>query len=194
MDFNDLNFEDIISDAEKKKKTKKKARSKDKGNRGERLFAKLLKERFGFDFTRTLGSGNRWSQVQFLPNHAQQTFSGDLVCPETFKFVIECKDGYNDEDLHSVLSKNKGLAEINGWIKQSLNESKRCDRLPMIAWKKDYKPWIVFIQEMALQDFSGKGDFYGRSRAFEYSFKYREWIIVPLTELLKLPDEFFFKG
>jgi len=183
MDFNDLDFEDIISDAEKKKKSKKKVRSKDKGNRGERLFGKLLKERFGFDFTRTLGSGNRWGQVRSLPEHAQQTFSGDLVCPETFKFVIECKDGYNDEDLHMVLGKNTGRAEIDGWIKQALDESKRCDRIPMIAWKKDYKPWIIFIQQKIIQD-----------HTFEYSFKYREWLIIPATELLKLPDEFFFKG
>lgn len=186
MDFEGINFDDVIADAEKKKEKKKKKDSGGKGKRGERNLGKVLKERFGFEFTRTAGSGNRWGQVVYLPKHATETYSGDLVCPENFRFVIECKDGYNDLDLHFCLGSNKGYAKIDSWIEQSLDESKRCKRVPLIAWKKDYKPWVVFILEKT----------YNESTSFvsqPYRLYYNGWVVLSLNILLELPDSFWFK-
>jgi len=189
MDFEGINFDDVIADAEKKKKKKKKKNSGEKGKRGERNLAKVLKERFGFEFTRTVGSGNRWGQVSFLPQHATDTYSGDIVCPENFKFVIECKDGYNDLDLHFCVGSNKGYAKIDSWIEQSIDEAKRSERLPIITWKKDYKPWVALVRKIDLPM---------RRKPYLVIWKsfhmiYNDWAVLPLTALLELPDEFWFK-
>lgn len=179
MDFDDLQLEDVVAEAEKKKKRKRKVDSKAKGNRTERNLGKVLKDRFGFEFTRTLGSGNRWGQVFFLPSHAQQTFSGDLVCPENFRFVIECKGGYSEIDLHA--SFKSGLKEIDEWMEQAEDEAKRCGREPLICWKKNYKPWLAFV----------KGFEFDHPQ-FPFCMHYKEWLILPLKELLKYEDTFFF--
>jgi hypothetical protein len=184
MDFEDIDFDDVIAQSEKKekaKKKKKKANSKDKGRRFENNLCKVLKNRFGFEFTRTIGSGNRWGQVSFLPHHAQQTFSGDLVCPENFKFVIECKGGYNDIDIHGAFE--KGIASLDKWIKQAEDEGERCGRTPIICWKKDYKPWLSLIE---LSNFDEP------YKLFDYHFKYRNYIMFPLLEILKFEDNFFY--
>lgn len=178
-DFNDFEFEDVIKDAETAKKKKK--NSGDKGHRGERNLSKLLKKRFNIEFSRTVGSGNRWSQVLLLPKFAQNVYSGDLLCPESFKFVIECKDGYGEIDIHSCFE--RGIKKIDEWMQQSLDEHLRCGRLPIICWKKDYKPWLAIVRE---KDIEGE--------EFKYLLHYKDWCIIDLDELLKLPDEFFFEN
>jgi hypothetical protein len=177
-DFNDFEFEDVIGDAEIAKKKKK--NSDDKGHRGERNLSKLLKKRFNMEFSRTVGSGNRWGQVLLLPKFAQNVYSGDIL-PENefFKFVIECKDGYGEIDLHVCFE--RGIKKIDEWMQQSLDEHLRCGRLPIICWKKDYKPWLAMVRE---QDIEGK--------KFKYLLHYKDWCIIDLNEFLNLPDEFFF--
>ena len=176
-DFKDFEFEDVIGDLDKNKKKKKD--SSGKGKRGERNLGKLLKKRFGFEFTRTIGSGNRWGQVLFLPKFAQNVYSGDILPEdENFKFVIECKDGYEDIDLHVCFE--RGLKKIDEWIEQSTNEHLRCGRLPIICWKKDYKPWLVMIRK---EDLKGE---------FKYLLSYKDWCIIALRKLLDLDNSFFF--
>ena len=81
-------FEDaddfVLDDLFKKKN--KKVDGKKKGNRTELDLTKLLNNRFKTGFSRSVGSGNRWSQTNHLPKHAQDIFSGDLVVPSGFKF------------------------------------------------------------------------------------------------------------
>jgi hypothetical protein len=173
----DLDFEDVIENAEKKRKKKN---SGNKGHRGERNLCKVLKKRFGFEFTRTIGSGNRWGQVCFLPKFAQNVYSGDLICPENFKFVIECKDGYGDIDLHTCFE--QGLKKIDEWMEQATDEHLRCGRLPIIVWKKDYKPWLAMIRK---EDLKGE---------FRYLLSYKDWYIMALSKILDLEDDFFFKN
>jgi Holliday junction resolvase len=177
-DFDDFEFEDVIGNAENAKKKKK--NSGDKGHRGERNLGKLLKKRFGFDFVRTIGSGNRWSQVVFLPKFASNVYSGDLICPENFKFVVECKDGYGEIDLHVCFE--RGLKKLDEWMQQATDEHLRCGRFPIICWKKDYKPWLAMIRKEDL----GKAE-------FKYLLNYKDWCIMALCKLLDLNDGFFFK-
>src|SRR4051812_39447411 len=96
-----MEIDDLFNRDDKKKK---KINSGNKGKNGERELCKLLTERFGQTFTRSVGSGNRWSQVANMPAHAIATYSGDLVPPsESFLWVIECKMGYPDIDLSFAL-------------------------------------------------------------------------------------------
>jgi Holliday junction resolvase len=182
--FEDIEFDDIIKDAEDKKKRKKGVHPKQKGDRTERNLCKLLKGRFKFEFTRTVGSGNRHGQVKFLPDHAKETYSGDLVCPENFKFVIESKGGYKNEikDIHPAFF--RGLKLIDDWMEQALEEFKESGRIPIIAWKKDYKPWLGFIPTKYFEnEFAPTSSFYSI---------YKDWTIMMLEDILKAPDEFFF--
>ena len=93
--FADLEVEDILEHHVKKKKVN----GKQKGNRTELHLCKMLTKHFEEEFSRALGSGARTSQVAHLPEHAKKTLTGDICVPEGFKWVIECKGGYED-DMH----------------------------------------------------------------------------------------------
>jgi hypothetical protein len=171
-------FDDFVQDdsllANKKKK---KVNGKKKGSRTELDLTKILTKRFGQPFSRTVASGARWSQA-VLPDHAREVFSGDIVVMKGFKFVIESKGGYDSIDMSSVFT--HGNSELDSFLNQATNDSKRCNRKPMMCWKKTRKPWLAFI---LTEELMGK--------EFEYSMKYREWTAVALDNLLKLEDSFF---
>ncbi|MEI8270582.1 MAG: hypothetical protein WCG45_04380, partial [bacterium] len=157
---------------------KKKVDGKKKGNRTELDLTKVLNARFKTGFSRSVGSGNRWSQT-VLPKHAQDIFSGDLVVPQGFKFVIESKGGYDDVDLSNIFLKGNNV--IDSFLKQVTSDSKRCDRKPLLCWKKTRKPWLAFVLTKDLPEEDN----------FQYSLRYRNWTAVALDELLQLSDDFF---
>lgn len=173
-------MDDLVIDNIMIGKIKKGVNSGRKGKRVERDLAKLLNARFGGGFSRSIGSGNRWGQVSNLPEHAQQTFSGDLVCPPNFAFVLESKGGYDNIDLNSVFI--GGNSELDSFLKQADDESKRTGRKPLLVWKKNRKPWLAFVKNTDLP-------------SIEYSYRlyYREWAAIALEELLKMEDNYFYK-
>jgi hypothetical protein len=176
-DFEDM--DDFVTDDILSKKTKtKKVDGKKKGNRTELDLTKVLNTRFGDGFSRSVGSGNRWGQVNHLPKHAREVFSGDLIVPQGFRFVIESKGGYDAIDMSSVFV--RGNSELDGFLDQVTQDSKRCGRKPMLCWKKTRKPWLAFVHT---KDLVG--------RTFKYKLQYGKWSVVALEHLLKLDDEFF---
>jgi hypothetical protein len=170
-DFKGLDIDEI------QPKRPNKVNGKKKGNRTELELTKILTARFNMPFSRSVGSGNRWSQAD-LPQHASEVFSGDLICPKNFKFVIESKGGYDSIDMSAVFV--NGNSELNGFLKQATADSNRCGRKPMMCWKKTRKPWLAFIMTNELI-----------GHEFEYSLKYKEWTAIALDHLLKLNDDFF---
>lgn len=179
-----MNFDDLEETyhIEKFKNKKKKVDGGKKGKRVEREIVAILNERFSHmkekTFSRSIGSGNRWGQVSNLPKHAKETLTGDICCPEGFKFVIESKGGYNKIDLNSIFE--HGNSELDSFLKQVTDDSKRCNKTPLLIWKRDRKPWLAFLRT---------SDIYGE---YEYSMQYREWTCVTVKDLLKLQDSFFF--
>jgi hypothetical protein len=167
--------ENVLQQAEKRKRRKKK-NSGDKGDRGERLLVQLLNKHFATNvFSRTSGSGNRWSQVEFV----KKDYIGDIVCPDAFRFVVECKFGYTEEiDLYSALA--SGHYKLDEWVEKADNDSERSDRLPIICWKREYLPWLGFVKTDILD------------QEFDYQFKYREWTGTALSNLLGLGKGFFY--
>jgi Holliday junction resolvase len=157
--------DDILSNRQNKK-----INSKKKGNRSELEFAKILTKRFNKGFSRSVGSGNRWSQTAFLPKHAQKVFSSDLVVPKNFKFALEVKGGYNGIDLNSIFV--RGNSDLDKFLVQAFKDAKRAGKRPLLAWKKDRKPWLVF----------------------KYMLTYNKWTAVALDDFLKLEDSFFFNS
>lgn len=178
----DFDVEDIFSEKPKKIKSGK------KGKRVELELIKALNSRFdkalssmpsAGKFSRSVGSGNRWGQRVHLSKAASDTYSGDIVCPEGFRFVLESKGGYNDIDLCTLFSGSQ--AELDGFLKQVTDDSKRCGRRPMLLWKKDRKPRIAFLKS---EDLTG--------RSFSCSLVYGEWTAVSYDDLMSLEDDFFF--
>lgn len=174
-DLDDFIVDDILE------KKKKKVDGKKKGNRTELDLTKVLNSRFGKGFSRSVGSGNRWGQVNHLPKHAQDVFSGDLIVPAGFKFVIESKGGYDNIDMTSVFV--RGNSELDSFLDQVTKDSKRCKRKPMLCWKKTRKPWLAFVLTKDLNGYN-----------FKYKLEYGKWSAVALEHLLKLEDEFFLDG
>jgi hypothetical protein len=172
-DVNDFLLDDILS-----KKKAKKVDGKKKGNRTELDLTKVFNARFGNGFSRAVGSGNRWGQVNHLPEHAREIFSGDLIVPKGFKFVIESKGGYDGIDMSSIFV--RGNSEIDDFLGQVTKDSKRCGRKPMLCWKKTRKPWLAFVHS---KDLVGQN--------FKYKLNYGKWSVVALEHLLKLTDDFF---
>jgi hypothetical protein len=166
--------EDILSN-----RSKRKINSKKKGNRTELELAKILTKRFKKGFSRSVGSGNRWSQTAYLPKHAQDVFSSDLITPIEFKFILEVKGGYDGIDLNSILV--RGNSDLNKFLVQAFRDAKRCNKKPLLAWKRSRKPWLIFILKKDLMDHS-----------FTYSLCYNQWVGVSLDEFIKLDDSFFF--
>lgn len=174
-DHDDYVIDDLL------KEKKKKVDGGKKGKRVERDLVKQFTNRFGEGFSRSIGSGNRTSQVSYLPKHAQDTFTGDLCCPKGFRFVLESKGGYNGIDLNTVFE--SGNSTLDGFLAQVTKDSNKCGRKPMLLWKRDRKPWLAFIHT---EEIDGP--------AFKYRLIYGRWTCVLLSQLLELDDEFFFDG
>lgn len=178
----DIDIDDIFQ------KKPKKIKSGKKGKRVELELVKSLNDRFSKvlsenpdagKFSRSVGSGNRWGQNVHLSRVATNLYSGDIICPDKFKFVLESKGGYNEIDLCSAF--DGGQSELDEFLKQVSSDSERCKRKPLLFWKKDRKPRIAFIRSEDLGNFS-----------FAYAMKYREWTAVSYDDLMKLDDSFFF--
>lgn len=181
--MDDIEIENLLESKNKKIK------SKPKGKRVELQLVKDLNKRFDSilrknpkwgKFSRTVGSGNRWGQNVHLSKIAMDSFSGDIVCPPSFKFVIESKGGYNEIDLCSVFS--KGNSEIESFLKQVSADSERTGRMPLLFWKKDRKPRLAFLKIKDIKE-----------KSFEYYMKYKDWIIIEYDDLIAFKDEFFFE-
>lgn len=175
-----MNFDDYENEyqIEKFKSRKKGVNGNRKGKRVERELVAFLNERFGSGFSRSVGSGNRWGQVKDMPKHATDALTGDLCCPENFRFVCESKGGYNKIELSSAI--DGSITDLDNFLKQVEDDSKRCGRPPLLFWKRDRKPWLVFCKTDVLEG------------EYNYSLKYRDYTCIPLREFLKLPNDYFY--
>jgi hypothetical protein len=172
-----LSIDDLLTEDDK---VAKKVKGKSKGNRTELILCKLLSSHFGVDFTRSIGSGNRWSQVN-LSEMAKQVYTGDICVPEGFLWVVESKGGYEDDmNLNNVCDGN-GIAILDEFIEQVSKDAEYCGRKPIICWKRNRKPWLAVVREEDL--------LFAR---FEYRITYRDWVIVKLDNLLDGPRSYWF--
>jgi len=180
-----MEIDDILGDDDNRKKRIKSGR---KGKRVELELCKALNKRFTpllkdhsdwGKFSRTVGSGNRWGQNVHLSKKAKETYSGDIVVPENFRFTIESKGGYDDIDLNSAFE--GGHKKLDEFLQQAKDDAERCSREPMLVWKKDRKPRLVFVKAKELS-----------CKKIDYSLHYRDWTAIPYEYLISLPDSFFF--
>ena len=128
-------------DFSKLKKEKKKINSRAKGQAFERQIAKLLNESFNAtEFSRSPGSG-AFASTHRLPEHLK--LYGDLITPKNFKYYIECKKGYNKEDIYSLLDNR---SNFHKFIDQCEKDSQLCGKVPLILYKQDRKPTLAITE------------------------------------------------
>ena len=121
-------------------KKKKRKNSRTKGSAFERSIAKTLNDRLGTtEFSRSPGSG-AFATTHTLPDHLK--IYGDLITPQNFKYCIECKKGYNNQNLYSLYNYS---SEFWGFLDQCQKDSEKCDRIPMVIFKQDRHPTLAII-------------------------------------------------
>ena len=121
-------------------KKKKKVNSRTKGSSFERQIAKVLNKRFNTNvFSRTPGSG-AFATTHSLPEHLK--IYGDLITPKDFKFCIECKKGYNKENLYSLYNNSSDFWKF---IKQNQKDSDKCGKDSLVIFKQDRQPTLAIL-------------------------------------------------
>jgi hypothetical protein len=118
--------------------------SKIKGNSNERDVAKLLSPWWGEEFQRTPNSGAlRW-------NGSTWTY-GDLLPPETFPAVVECKH-YKAINTDGILHLKPGADNILGWWLEVQADSQRCYQetgrvvQPLLIYKANRVPRRIALE------------------------------------------------
>jgi Holliday junction resolvase len=121
-------------------KKKKKVNSRAKGSSFERQVAKILNDRLGTtEFSRTPGSG-AFATTHSLPDHLK--LYGDLITPQNFKYCLECKKGYNNQNLYSLYNHS---SEFWKFIDQCQKDSEKCGKIPMVIFKQDRQQTLAII-------------------------------------------------
>jgi len=174
--------DDFDLSALKGKKKRKNVRQK--GNTFENKIAKLFNEVFETtEFMRSPGSG-AFATTHKLPEHLK--ISGDLITPKNFKFIIECKKGYNKEGISSLLNNN---SKIYDFIGQADRDAKREIKNFLICWMQDRQKIMVFLRKDLFEYLVGPGlymmDHIITIKKFGPNKEYEEFILVDLKKLLE---------
>jgi Holliday junction resolvase len=121
-------------------KKKKKVNSRAKGSTFERSIAKMFNDRFKTtEFSRTPGSG-AFATTHSLPDYLK--IYGDLITPMNFKYCIECKKGYNKENLYSLYNYSSDFWKF---VEQCEKDSEKCQKIPMVIFKQDRQKTLAIV-------------------------------------------------
>ena len=154
------------------KEKKKKTNSKAKGHRFERKIACMLNDKFETkEFSRTPGSG-AFATTHSLPEYLK--IYGDLIAPKSFKYCIECKKGYKGIKINHIFDYRSLLWKF---IEQCENDSKKCDKSPMLILQQDRQPILALVK-----------DELPKEEAIDH-IKFNEYRIVLFSEILEKWDK-----
>lgn len=156
------------------KNKKKRLNSKNKGNAFQRKVAQIFNEHFETDqFAPTPGSG-AFATTHSLPQHLQ--IYGDLITPKEFCFVLECKKGYNKENIGSTFNSKSLITEA---LQQSERDAKKCKKVPMVIFQQDRKDILCVIPYKKFQPLF-------LTRLNYYVSLKNEYLILTLKDLLSV--------
>ena len=166
---------------------KKRINSKRKGNVAELELAKILTKRFDLPFARVgVSSGARPKQVK-LDGKATETFTGDLIVPDNFRFSVECKSVNVNVDLLAQ------SALLDKFLEQVAFDAATIGKLPLLCWKRNHKGWIAAVPINEIESSGIDGcrvpiPYYSR-----YIGNNASWLICRLDALLLIDiDELWF--
>jgi hypothetical protein len=158
---------------------------KNKGNSQERKIANLLSARFKDitklekSFIRNSDSGSYFggsNQRRKETHDLTHAHFGDIICPDNFKFSIECKFYKSGPSFASIV---KGeITQWDGWLKQASQDAENSKKEMLLIVKYNGIEEIIFLnQKLELP------------LLFVYKDKYN---IYKLADMLTLPDGIFF--
>lgn len=120
------------------------AKSKLKGNAGERALAKLLSSALGGSFVRSNGSGafiggKNWHRKSSLSENQVRNTKGDICPPDHMPhMVIECKF-HSSIGYHLIFQRS---ALLDDWITQARSAADDGD-FWVLGFKTNRVPWLV---------------------------------------------------
>ena len=159
----------------------KRKNSRAKGAAFENKVAKILNERFETkEFARTPGSG-AFATTHTLPKHLQ--IQGDLITPQAFAYIIECKKGYNNLGFNSMLDFQSKLWE---WIEHMERDAAAAEKLPILFMAQDRQPIISILRYK--EEIINYTDSYSTLISKEGI----EYIMLYMDDLLKIHNGFFY--
>ena len=160
---------------------KKRVNSRAKGQSFERKICKLLNSRFETkEFCRTPGSG-AFATTHTLPEYLK--IHGDLVTPKNFRFIVECKKGYNKENLSSLFNDR---STFYTFIKQCEKDSLRAAVPSIIIWQQDRNEILVILNNQFTDDITLYSN-----KEYKYLI-FNRYIIYKFKDLLDLDNDFWF--
>jgi hypothetical protein len=168
--------------------TKKKVNGKNKGNNWERTIANLLSDKFKEylniekAFIRNPNSGafmGGKNQVR-MKTHAEdfQTF-GDILTPDNFRFVVECKHYKTPPSFDKFIKQD--VKQWDTWIEQVTQDSVNSKKEMLLIIKyNNTEPFIIV-------DFPiGNG--------ISPIFNYYKYLGYTLSDFMSIQDSFYFRG
>lgn len=162
-----------------------KVNGKSKGAAFERKIANLLSVRFepvtgiAQSFRRNADSGSFFggsNQRRVATHDLDHANFGDLICPKSFEFSVECKF-YKSGPTFASIAKGK-IPQWDEWIAQAKQDSKNSGKLMMLIIKYNGVDELVFVE----------AEMVGLPLVLPYKnvYGYR------LNDFLKLSDDNFF--
>jgi len=172
---------DVFDKSKINPRKQKRVNSKVKGNSFERKICKLLNSKFNTkEFCRSPGSGAFGTTHNHLPEEFK--VYGDLITPKNFKFIIECKKGYNSESIGNFFKPN---SQLRKFTRQAEKDAKKSGREAMIVFQQDRSLILVITKE---------NTFPNTLEHITYKDKSNSYNIHILDDLLLLDNYYFFEG
>lgn len=157
---------------------------KSKGNSFERKMANVLSERFEAHLGNKNGfRRNPDSGSFFGGSNAMRTESynldyavfGDLICPRTFRYSIECKHYKSPPSFQSVITHK--VSQWDKWLEQAEKDAASSSKNMSLIVKYNNVDEIVFLKSPIPDALHSL---------------YRQYYLHTLSDWLKLPDDDFF--
>lgn len=159
---------------------------KNKGSSFERKIANMLSSRFephlgvknGFrrnpDSGSFFGGSNQQRTESYNLDYA---VFGDLICPRSFRFSVECKHYKSPPSFQSVV--NHKVSQWDLWLEQAERDAQSSNRLMCLIVKYNNVDEIVFLHE--------------ELPACNHA-RYRDYRVHRLSDWLCMGDTYFFDG
>lgn len=154
-----------------------------KGDAFERSIAKFFNQLFGVaQFGKSPSSGARMGKSNFAKNNglaesAIHTMICDIITPDSFPFVIECKSYADAPQYHTLIKDSE--RNIDNWLKEVEFDANNVGKIPMLAFKTNNKGTHFVIPF----------DFLSDTTSIPYYAKYRNYIIIGSEHMSLIKDQ-----
>lgn len=159
--------------------------SKNKGNTFERKIANLLSARFvaltGIEkaFRRNPDSGSFLggkNESRVATHDLDKANFGDIICPQHFRFSLECKHYREAPSLSALL--DGCIRDWDRWINQATQDCINSGKRMAVIVKYNNQKEFVILRDLPAN--------------LTPAIRYGDCYLLPLETFLQLPDDFFF--